>query len=405
MPQQHRVGQSPQQTSGRFLKLLAVRALGLLLLLGALGTLGACERIRQWGAPAGTSGSSGNGTAPAVRPFPELPQVAAVVAEARAILPRVPAEARPPALAAPEPAPQPAPRLALAGEGILLRPSAFPALPQRLRVELWLDERDPPGGYLLVSDAQGNARWPILDAYATGRREAAFAVTFRLSDPAARLRYLALLGVPYEAGGQRFRSFEGYLIHPAPGGAVSAQGAIYPIDFGYRQPEPPEPVVRARALEPALAALRAQLSEWQALGVRVAELQDAARRLREAQVPAEQAARQRQDLADFAARVATGEVERKRAAAALRERLLAAYAGRAGLADAWNAFTESNAYRWRTAPERRAVYQPLQALRSAYPALEQAYEALGGAGDAALKSARAAMEQALLREQEQAPGG
>jgi len=40
---------------------------------------------------------------------------------------------------------------------------------------------------------------------------------------------------------QLSRSLEGYLVHPAENGALSQDSAIYPVDFGYRHPEPPEP--------------------------------------------------------------------------------------------------------------------------------------------------------------------
>jgi len=318
---------------------------GLLLGLGAAG----CERFRKHDAPSADAGA---------RPYPELAQVAAAVAEARAILPRLPSDVRPLPLATPQDAaPAPEPRLVLSGEGLLLRPSAFPTLPSRLRVELYLDARSPPGGYLLVADAQGHARWPILDAVQHGSHDGAFADTFRVVDSGARLRYLALLGVPYDAGGQHFRSLEGYLIHPLPGGGVSAEGAIYPLDFGYRHPEPPAPVQAAQAFGERVAALRS----------------------------------------------ATARAEPERSAAELREALLAAYRERAALAEAWIAFTRDNAYLWRTPAERRALYAPLAALGGGNPELEQVFAALHGEADAELQLVRQAMQQALLREREHAP--
>jgi hypothetical protein len=368
---------------------------------------GGCERLRKDAAQPASAPATAQAPAPAaaagVRPYPALPQVAAVVAEARAILPRVPTDAKPPPLAPADAPTEPAPRLTLVGEGILLRPSAFPDLPQRLRVELYLDERDPPGGYMSVMDARGTARWPILDAYTRGTREGAFADTFRVLEPPGRLRYLALLGVPYESGGQRFRSFEGYLVHPAPGGEVSAQGAIYPIDFGYRLPDPPEPVRLAKALAERIADLRTRFGDWPGLVQRVTDLQDATRRLRETPVPAGQAPRQRQDLEDFGRRTAVAEAERNKAAAALRERLLEAYQARGAVSAAWLSFVDSNDFRWDAAGARSAAYQPLADLRAGYSLLEQVYGALHGDEDAALKAARAAMERALLREQELAP--
>jgi len=328
------------------------------------------------------------------------------VAEARSILPRLPSDAKPLPLAPPTAgtsAPPPEPQLALAGEGLLLRPSAFPDLPPRLRLELYLDERNPPGGYLLVTDGRGSARWTILDAVQRGNHAEAFADTFRVVDAGARLRYLALLGVPYEAGGQRFRSLEGYLIHPVAGGAVSAEGAIYPLDFGYRLPDPPPPVQAAQALAERLAALRTASGQWDALRTQGAELREAARRLRETAVPPQQAERQRADLADFERRGAAALAEQEQAAASLRERLLAAYRDRAALAEGWIAFTRDNAYLWRSRAERRAVYATLAALRAAHPALELAYAALHGETDAELQLARKTLERALLREQEHAP--
>lgn len=362
----------------------------------ALG-LTACDRT-PGGGPAPRPDAGGG------RPFPELAQIADVVAETRAILPRIPADVKPAPLVPADAAPPPL-RLVLVGDGRLLRPSAFPHLPQRLHVALYLDERDPPGGRLRIRDEHGSADWPILDGYTSGQRDGAFTYVFRVRDGEARLRYFVLLGVPFQSGERSYRAFEGYLIRPAGGGAVTAEGAIYPVDFGYRQPEPPPPLATAEALGMRIGRLRERFAQWEALRKRLADLETARRSLRETQVPPEQAGQQRADLADFARRIAEAEAQRDDTAAGLRSELLAVYHQRQALAEAWRVFAESNGYRWRTPTERRAAYVPLQTLRAAYPGLERIYDALGGPEDAALRAARREMEQAVLREQEQAPVG
>ena len=397
----------PARIGRRLPRLLGAGAL-LLALAG-----GACERIPSSSAPGGAGraggagGAGGAGAAPGGRPFEELAPLAEIVAETRAILPRIPSDVPPPAL--PEGAPREAglpaaARGVLLGEGRLLRPTAFAGLPARIRVEVFLDEDDPPGGYLLIDDGRtAGERWLLLSGYRIGRREDAFRYVFRVSDPARRLAYLTLLGVRYRIGARDFRSFEGYLVRPAPDGALSARGAIYPIDFGYRHPDPPEAVVAARALAGRIAALEALAGRWEALARRLAGQEAAAARLREVSVPAEQADRQRADLARFAGEIAGLRAERDGAGNALRTSLAAVYRERTALADAWLAFADGNDHRWRTPAERRAAYLPLRTLRATLPRLRQIHASLAGDEDASLRRAREAMGEALLREQERVP--
>lgn len=388
---------SAQSTDKITTALGRVTRLGLRILLPVLfvGALAACDANRRDAAPGPPNGRS-QGT------LPEVGDLAEIVAETRAILPRIPAHARPVAL---PPAGQgSAPRRVLIGEGRLLRPSAFPRLPHKLVVEVYLDRRSPPGGYLSITDVRtAGAKWPLLSGDTKGDRDGAFTYAFRVSDPARRLRYFVLLAVPYEAGGRAFRAFEGYLIHPANDGALSAQGAIYPIDFGYRQPEPPEPVLAAKALAGRIAELQGQYAAWQALARRLEEHETSAARLREARVPADQAAKQRKDLQEFARRIARIEGERRSAAEAMRGGLLSIYRERTALSATWAAFVNSNGYRWRTPAQRRAAYLPLRTLRASYPRLEEMFTAGEGERSPALAAAREQMEQAVLREEAHVP--
>lgn len=381
----------PQRRPRRVLPALLRAAVVAVLLLGP----GACQR--WW------PGHQAQAPKIAQRPFPELDQLSAVVADVRAILPSVPLGVKPIALGATPTQPPPEPRLVLEGEGRLLRPSTFPDLPPRMRVAVFLDPRTPPGGYLSVTDAQGTTRWRVLDAVQDGRRDAAFAITLRLSDARARLRYLVLLGVPFDAGGQHYRSLEGYVILPGPDGSLSTAGAVYPVDFGYRHPDPPPPVAVAEALNRRVQALGATAAALRTQGAQLDKLQAEAHKLAATPVPADQAARQRRDVARLNQRVAAARKDVEQTRNALRSALLAIYRERARLTDTWIAFTKDNAYRWRDAAAKRAAYAPVRALGADSTTLEQAYALLNGNDDAALRSAREAMRKALEREATHAP--
>lgn len=380
-----------QSVAGRALPALLRAGLAAALLLGP----GACQR--WW------PGRAGKPAAIAQRPFPELGQLSAVVANVRSILPSVPLGIKPIALGTTPTQPPPQPRLVLKGEGRLLRPGAFPNLPPRMRVSVFLDSRTPPGGYLSVTDASGTARWRILDAVQNGKRDAAFAITLRLSDDKARLRYLVLLGIPFETGGQHYRSLEGYLIEPGPDGSLSTGGPVYPLDFGYRHPDPPPPVAAAHAQALRAQALGGTASALQAQEDQVASLQDEAQKLATTSVPAGQAAKQRQDVARLRDRIAAARSQADQTRAGLRRALLALYHERARLTDTWIAFTEDNSYRWRNAAAKRAAYAPLQALGAHNPALDKAYAVLHGDDDPELRAARDALRRALERESTHAP--
>jgi hypothetical protein len=372
------------------------------LLFALLG--GGCERLPSSSAPVGTGSG---GAAPGGRPFEEQAPLAEIVAETRAILPRIPNDVPPPA--PPEQvlrealAPVGA-RAVLLGEGRLLRPAAFAGLPARIRVEVYLDDADPPGGYLLIDDGRrAGERWLLLSGYRVGRREDAFRYDFRVSDPARRLAYLTLLGVRYRIGARGFRSLEGYLIRPEADGALSSRSPIYPIDFGYRHPDPPEVVVGARALAERIDTLEALAKRRETLAHRLAGQEGDAARLREASVPAAQSSRQQADLAVLTGEIAGLRAEVEGAGNALRTALAAVYRERTALAAAWVAFADGNDYRWRTPAERRAAYLPLQTLRARLPRLQQLHAALSGDEHPVLRRAREAMGEAMLRQQERVP--
>lgn len=358
-------------------------------------SLGGCQR--WW------PGRKGQPAAIAQRPFPELGQLSAVVADVRAILPSVPLGVKPVSLGAQPAVPPPQPRLVLEGTARLLRPAEFPAMPPRLQMDVYLDDRTPPGGYLGVTDARGHARWHILDSVQNGQRSGAFAITLRLSDDRAHLRYLVLLGVPFQTGDQHYRSLEGYLIQPGADGTLFTSGPVYAVDFGYGHPEPPPPVVAARALGKRLQLLGAATARLQADAAALAKLQGEAHKLASTPVPADQTARQRKDVARYDRRVAAAGRDVTQDRDALRQALLAYESERVQLTKAWIAYTADNDYRWHDAAGKRADYAPLQALGQHASVLDSAYRLLHGNDDPALRSAREALHQALEREAVHAP--
>lgn len=379
----------------------------LLLLALAPALLGPAGCQRWWG------GGGEKSAQPAGRPFPERFALGEAIAETRAILPRLPPAGTLPPLGPPAPESGPAPaqaptRLALVGSGPLLRPADFPGLPPRLTVEVHLDERDPPGGYLQVTQGQGGApvRWPVLDSYREGPADGAFALTLRVVDGRSRLRYLVVLGVPFHTEGASYRALEGYLLTPSgPLGVKPAAGgrvpmAVYPLDFGYRNPHPPRTDREAAAWAAEVATLRTRYKAWRERQADLAALTDAADKLRQTDVPEAQRDQQRRDLASYAARADALRVKLAEDAAALRAELQSAYRGRVALAAAWERFTRTNAYRWLDTAGRKAAHAPLEALRPLYAELTQIHARLreAGADTPDLREAATAMEQALLAE-------
>ena len=338
-------------------------------------------------------------------PLPELSRLAELVEETRAILPRVPPVALPPLPpATPEAAPS---RPVLQGTASLIRRGAIGRLPAQLRVTLHLPpggDGAGPGGHLEVTPAGDPAeRWPLGEAHRLGDRAGTFLHVYRTHDRANRLRWLVLLGSLYEADGARFRAFEGYLVVPGPGGALGPEAPRYAVDFGYRWPEPPPAVTRAEALAERLAGLARLLGAWREAGADLAAAEKTLGALRTAQVPPEQEARRRRDLAEWQGRLA--DLRRRRAdlAGQLADGLRTALAERRRVAEGWVALTDTNPYRWRTPAERRALYAPLAALDGAGDVLERVFAALPPGAQAGLAAARDALADALLREAEARP--
>lgn len=374
----------------------------ILTLLVLVWVFASCEEPGDSPTPPGKQG--GHPRTQAGQPFPENGDLARVVAETRSILPRIPTPLRnAEALIGDQPASGTSPRRVLVGEARLLRPSAFP-LPQRLRVEVFLDDGTPPGGYLRVTGPKGTpARWNLLSGHMTGAREGDFTAVFRVADPQRQLRYLVLLGLEYESDRLTYRSLEGYLIHPAGDGSLSQQGPVYPIDFGYRHPEPPLPVAGAEALKQQIATLNSLYARWLSDAREKGALESKAATLRASKVPPDQATQLKADLAEYGRRIDALAEGARTQLARLRSGLLKVYRDREALTRHWEAFLETNAYRWRTPEARRKAYLPIRALRGSHADLERLFAAVEGESDPAMKEARDLMEQAVLKENEIAP--
>jgi hypothetical protein len=330
--------------------------------------------------------------------------VEAVVRDVRASLPALPSnKEQPPAMPRVAAADR-LPRLMLSGEGRLIRTGEGPPLPPALRIELYLDGNDQPSGYLMVQAGSGAAeRWPILDLQRTGARDENFSYLFRIVDKQGRLRYLSLLGLHYGSGELRFRAFEGYLIIPGESGEVNKRPPVYPIDFGYHWPEPPQFIVRLASVKQESGLLDKQLAKLKDLRAMIAATQQRRETLAASAVPAEQEAKRQQDLAALAQQIALGERDREALLSEMAARIERIYVTRKEMADDWAAFRESNPYRWMIPPERLAAFDQLQSVSALRAGWREAHAALDGESKAPLRAAKQAMEQALLRELELRP--
>ena len=337
-------------------------------------------------------------------PYPELAAVERLVRDVRAILPALPArDVAPPAFELP-PLAESAVRHVLSGTGRLVRAGPASDLPPSIRVDLYLDSREPPGGYLLVgSGAQPGERWPILSAHRAGDPGGDFTYTLRVADRERRIRYLTLLGLHYGSGGLRFRAFEGYLIFPGKGETLGGRPPIHVIDFGYRWPVPPRheaKVARLQRDSDAANALRAQHEAGAGALERDRRARDA---LRSSAVPAEREGDRQRDLAAMETRLIGAAARQVELSRDLAEALLVLYRLRSEIAADWETFRENNPYRWMAPEQRRASFALLAGTRSLEQRWRAAYDAIEGDRRKALRSAREAMEAALLREIELEP--
>ena len=337
-------------------------------------------------------------------PYPELQELESVVREVRALLPTLPAGKETPPPLPRLPVADRLPRLLLTGEGRLIRTVEGPPLPAVLRVELYLDGNDPPGGYLMVqAGSSPPERWPILDVQRAGARNEDFSYTFRILDKQSRLRYLSLLGLYYGTGEFRFRSFEGYLIVPGEGGMVNLRPPVYPIDFGYHWPVPPRFLARLDFLKLESEALNAELVRLHDHRARIQDTQQQLQALTATAVPVEQEAKRKQDVAALGEQIAQAERDRNALTGEMETRVERIYMNRREMAQDWAAFHESNPYRWMTPPERLAAFDRLQTAGTLRAGWREAHAAIEGESKPALRSARQAMEHALLRELELRP--
>jgi hypothetical protein len=269
-------------------------------------------------------------------------------------------------------------------------------------IDLYLNGDDPPGGYLLVR-TNAEERWPILDTHFSGSRDGDFTYVFRVLDKQSRLRYFAVLGVGYGTGGLRFRAFEGYLIIPSEAGAINRRPPIYPVDFGYHWPDPPRFISRLESLRQESGALDRELQRLRGLRSRLKELQQQRETLAASEVPAEQEAKRQEDLSSLDAQMDQADREREALTTEMASRLERIYRTRAEMAEDWTAFREANPYRWMTPAERVAMFQQLEGSGALRAGWREAHAAVEGESKPPLRSAKQAMEQALLRELESRP--
>lgn len=319
---------------------------------------------------------------------PVLNDVDAIVREVREVLPALESRSAN-AISWPDiPRGEARTRAKLIGSGRLIRAEGAEALPSTLEFELRLDEHDQHGHLLVRGGAPLDGEWKIITADRLGDRDGAFTYTFRLAAPDHRLYYLSVISVKYGVGSLRFRSFEGYLIFPGKDGTLSARPLLYAIDFGYHWPVPPLHESRLASLEADSARLTEQ----------AANLARRIDTLRASDVPADQRARRRDDLAEWDAR----RLEAIRARKPLADNMAAAlekiYRLRADIAGDWLAFRRSNPYRWLADEARQRTAARLNAAETMTERWRTAFDAVGGAERPSLREARAALERALLAE-------
>lgn len=333
-------------------------ALGLAVLTGACSTLGGPF----------AEGARGPGGVPA----PQAAQISLIVAQTRSQFPElsgtgIPFDAR----KAPEVHPDRAPELALQGPGVGVQPGLQTGERPRLRAALYLDKQAYASGYLEVTPAGGAAeRWSVVAFDQQGAPRKRFDFTYVLATPASQLRYLVLIGGPYQQDGEDYLGYEGTLIEPGPGNDLEHWARAYKLDFGFRFATVP---AHQRKVEQAVSAFRElqrDMDRLERLRERIAATEGNLATLRNSEVPADQAARREQQLADADKRLEALRSERDTLVDATEARFVSYYELRLAISNEFAAFTQSNRYSWLDRAGRQEFYDKWKVVEFHHPRID-----------------------------------
>ena len=234
--------------------------------------------------------------------------------------------------------------LALQGQGRSVKAGIDAAQGESVSLTLFLDKSGYQEGYARVTLGQGHSgTWPILAFDQRGRADGDFEFLYLLGNPAGGNAYLALLGGGYQDGDMALYGMEGTLLIPSPSGTVAGWQRAYKLDFGFRTPA--EPAYRAlvdqatlhfRNYERRMSSLERIQAEHQRAEAQHTRLLEQAG---EAETPSAALVAAEQRLTDL-----QGQWVREKAEA--RTLAIRYFETRAGLAQAFAEYLDSNRYRW-----------------------------------------------------------
>lgn len=278
-----------------------------------------------------------------------------------------------------------APEVALQGEGIGVQPGLQTGERPRIRVTLYLDKKTYANGYLEVTPATGaTERWSVVAFDQQGTPRKRFDFTYVLATPAGQLRYLALIGGPYKQDGADYLGYEGTLIEPGAGNDLERWTRAYKLDFGFHFPVVPE---HQRKVEQAVSIFRdlqRDMDALESLRERIAAAEGELATLRNSEVPADQAARREQQIAEDEKRLETLRSERDARVKSTEERFVSYYQLRLAISNEFAAFTRSNHYTWLDTAGKQAFYDDWKVVEFHHPRIDDmvsaflTYEEHGG---------------------------
>ena len=286
----------------------------------------------------------------------EAARLSVVVAQTRAQFPELSATGLPYSLRKVPPEEDAArPEPALQGQGVGVTPGLQMGEKPRVQALLLLDKVHYARGELQLTWPEGRQEVLRIAAYDhRGQPAENFDFSYLLLNAQGQARYLVLVGGTYEADGRWYSAYEGTLVIPAESDGVAGWSQAYKLDFGYRQPEPPEYVGLVEQAAQTLRATAAMVRDLERTRQRLADTAQALRELdapAQAQKPGTPAARQKLQQEQATLR---GESEDQ--TQALEARLVGYFKTRERIEAAYADFAGSNRFRWLDVPGRRKYH-------------------------------------------------
>lgn len=264
------------------------------------------------------------------------------------------------------------PELALQGDGVSVEPGLQSGEHTRLRAALYLDKHDYALGWLEVTVGdRANERWPIVAYDRRGDPQGEFHFIYVLALPDDRLRYLVLIGGPYEKDGERYHGFEGTLIEPGPGRNLEGWRRGYKLDFGYRFPAVPAHQRKVDQAVQAFRDIRADVEKLESLRRRISKAAGELDALRGARPGPEQADANRKAIADQEKRLEELNTEHDTLVGTTEKRIVAYYGLRKAIATEFAAYTKSNAYLWLDTQGKQAAYDRWKVVEYHHPKIDE----------------------------------